>query len=95
MKKVTVKPNQTIYDLAASEYGTGEAITEIVTNNPELENDDAAKIATGIDPVSDKDLYFDLALKPGSIVLINTDSRTLKKNIIREIDKEVTTFELK
>lgn len=94
MKKVTIKPNQTIYDIAVSEYGTCEAIPEIISDNPELENDDRAKINMGIDPVSDKDFYFDLALKNGSTVLIDTDSRTLKKNIIRELTKEVTTFEL-
>lgn len=95
MKKVTAKPNQTIYDVAVEQYGTGEAITELIANNPFIENDDRAKIAIGIDPVSDKDFYFDLALKAGSIIYIDTDSRALKKNIIREIDREVTTFELK
>lgn len=96
MKKVTVKRNQTIYDIAVEQYGTCEALPEIITNNPGLENDEQAKISLGIDASKDKDFYFDLALKPGSTVMIDTDSRSLKKNIIREINsKEITTFDFK
>lgn len=95
MKKVTVKRNQTVYDIAVTEYGTCEALPEILANNPGLENDEQAKISLGIDASKDKDFYFDLALKQGSTVMIDTDSRSLKKNIIREINnKEVTTFDL-
>lgn len=95
MKKVTVKRNQTVYDIAVTEYGTCEALPEILANNPGLENDEQAKISLGIDASKDKDFYFDLPLKQGSSVLIDTDSRSLKKNIIREINnKEVTTFDL-
>ena len=94
MKKVTVKRNQTIHDIAVTEYGTSEAITEIIRNNPELSNDEQAKVSLGIDPSKDKEFYFDLPIKSGNIVLIDTDSRMLKKTIIREIDKEVTTFDL-
>lgn len=94
MKKVTVERNQTIYDIAVTEYGTCEALPEIIADNPGLENEERAKISLGIDAAKDKDFYFDLPLKRGSVVLIDTDSRSLKKNIIREIDKEVTTFDL-
>lgn len=94
MKKVTVKANQTVYDIAVEQYGTCEAISEIVTNNPELVNDEQAKITACIDPVHDKNFYFDLALKMGSGILIDTDSRLIKKNTLREINKEVTTFDL-
>lgn len=94
MKKVTVRRNQTIHDIAVMEYGTCEAVPEIMANNAGLENDEQAKVRMGIDASKDKGFYFDLPLKQGSIVLIDTDSRSLKKNIIREIDKEVTTFDL-
>lgn len=94
MKKVTVKPNQTLYDIAVSEYGTCEAISELIANNPELSNDGQSKVAMGVDAINDRSFYFDLPLKPGSVVLIDTDSRTLRKNILREITKEVTTFDL-
>lgn len=95
MKKITVKPNQTVYDIAVTEYGTCEAVAEIIADNPELANDDRAKVETGVDPVKDKSFYFDLALKPGSTIFIDTDSRLINKNILREMNKEVTTFDLK
>lgn len=95
MKKIIVKPNQTVYDIAVTEYGTCEAVAEIIANNPELANDERAKVSRGIDPVNDKSFYFDLSLKPGSTVLVDTDSRLINKNIVREINKEITTFDLK
>lgn len=82
MKKVTVKFNQTVYDVAIEQYGTCEAVGEIIDNNPELTN-------------TNSDFCFDMALRADSTLLINTDSRLIKKNILRDIDKEVTTFDLK
>lgn len=81
MKKITVKPNQTVYDIAVEQYGTCEAVSKIMADNPELMN-------------TDNGFCFDLALKAGSTLLIDTDSRIIRKNILREIDKEVTTFDL-
>lgn len=94
MKKVTVKLNQTVYDIATAEYGTCEAVGEIIVNNPGLVNDELVKIALGIDAIKDKAFYFDLPLSPGSILLIDTDSKLMKKSVIREIEKEITTFDL-
>lgn len=94
MKKVMVKENQTIYDIAVSQYGTCEAVGVIIQNNPELTNDGKAKVACGIDPLNDTGFYMDLPLFPGSVVFIDTDSRILKKSIVKEIDNEVTTFDL-
>lgn len=82
MKKITVKPNQTVYDIAVEQYGTCEAVGKIMADNPELVN-------TG------SDFRFDLALEAGGTLLVDTDSRLVRKNVIREIDKEVTTFDLK
>lgn len=81
MKKVTVKPNQTIYDIAVGQYGTCEAVSKILADNPELAN-------------ADDGFRFDLALKAGSTLLIDTDSRLMRKNVLREIDKDVITFDL-
>lgn len=81
MKKITVKPNQTVYDIAVEQYGTCEAVGKIMADNPELAN-------------ADDGFCFDLALKAGGTLLIDTDSRLMKKNILREIDKDVTTFDL-
>ena len=95
MKKVIVKRNQTVHDIAVEQYGTCEAIPLIISNNPDLVNDEQAKVSVGIDPSKDTDFYFDLPLKSGSVIMIDTDSRTLKKNIVREIETEITTFDLK
>lgn len=94
MKKITVKGNQTIYDIAIEQYGTCEAVSEILTVNAGLLNDEQAKLKLGIDPVNDKAFYFDVALKQGITVLIDTDSRLMNKNVLRNIDKEITTFDL-
>lgn len=94
MKTVTVKPNQTIFDIAVENYGTCEAIGEILRNNPALANEDRAKTAVGIDPINDKSFYFDLPLKSGSTLFVDTDSRLIKNSVIREINTEVTTFNL-
>lgn len=92
--EVTVKPNQTIFDLAAQYYGTCEAVSEILGNNPELTNEDAAKTAAGIDAVSDDSFYFDLPVKTGTVIKIDTDSRLLQKSVIKQIQTDVTTFNL-
>lgn len=94
MKTITVKPNQTIYDIAVENYGTCEAIGEILKNNPILKNEDNAKTAVGIDAIADKSFYFDLPLKADSTLLIDTDSRAIKNSVVREINTDVTTFNL-
>ena len=93
MKKVTIKPNQTIYDIALSEYGTCEAVAKIINDNPDLANDDSSKVLCGIDPINDKGLYLDLPLLPGSTVLIDMDS-VLKKILVKELVKPITTFDI-
>ena len=93
MKTITVEPNQTIFDLAVQYYGTTEGINEILGNNT-LENDDTSKIAAGIDPVSDKNFYVDLPVKPGTTIIINTGSKLVKNSVTRDITTSVTTFNL-
>ena len=93
MKTITVEPNQTVFDLAIQYYGSTEGINEILENNT-LENDDTSKIAVGIDPISDKDFYVDLPVKPGTTTSVNTDSKLVKNSVIREIATNVTTFNL-
>ncbi|MCB6971817.1 MULTISPECIES: hypothetical protein [Butyricimonas] len=93
MKTITVEPNQTVFDLAIQYYGTTEGINEILEDNT-LENDDTSKIATGIDPVSDKDFYIDLPVKPGTTIIINTGSKLVKNSVTRDITTSVTTFNL-
>lgn len=90
MKTVTVKPNQTVFDILVGQYGTCEALAEFLENNPDLENEPGTD---GRDvPVAERIFRFDLPLKEGSTVLIGTDSRQIKTSVIREINTEVTTF---
>lgn len=93
MKIATVKPNQTLPDIAIEQYGTCEAISEILMNNPDLRNDPAALAALGIDYLSDTDFWLDVPLLPGATVKIDTDSRLKRTGIIREINRDVTTFD--
>ena len=84
MKTVTVKPNQTVFDILVGQYGTCEALAEFLENDPGTD-----KRAV---PEAERIFRFDLPLKVGSTVLINTDSRQIKTSVIREINTEVTTF---
>ena len=94
MKKISVKRNQTIFDIAIEQYGTAEAVEEIISNNPDLKNDSGALVAMGIDPLYDNGFYFDVAIMPGTTVKIDTNSRLIRSNTIREINNEITTFDL-
>lgn len=91
MKTVTVKPNQTIFDIAVENYGTCEAVGEILKNNPIVSNDKDALTALGIDYLSDTDFYIDVSIEPGFELQIDTDSKLIKTSVIREITTDVTT----
>ena len=92
MKTVTAKPNQTIFDIAIEQYGTAEAVSEIIGNNPELKNAPEALITLGIDPLYDKGFYFDAAILPGTPVKIDTNSQLIRSNTLRELNNEITTY---
>lgn len=94
MQTITVKPNQTIFDIAVQYYGNAEAVGEILRNNPQLSNETAAKTAIGINAITDDNFYFDLPVKAGTALMIDTDSRYLQKSVIKQIDTDVTTFNL-
>lgn len=92
MKRITVKPNQTIFDLAAEHYGNCEAIAELLVNNPTICNDQAALTGLGIDYLADSSFYIDAPVKPGLQLNIDNDSRLFKNSVIKEIENEVTTY---
>ena len=94
MKTVTAKANQTVFDMALEQYGTAEAVSEIAGNNPELKNDPDALVALGIDPLYDSGFYFDVAITPGAAVKIDTNSKLIRSNTVRELTNEITTFDL-
>lgn len=94
MKTISVKPNQTIFDLAVQYYGTCEAVGKIIADNPDIRNDKSALASLGIDYMSDTEFYPDVAVEPGYTMQIDTDSKLIKNSIVREITNEVTTFNL-
>lgn len=93
MQTVIVKLNQTIFDLAAEQYGTSEAVGEILKNNPHLTNDKTALTALGIDYLSDTEFYIDAPVEVGFKLQIDTDSKLIKTSITKEINIDVTTYD--
>lgn len=94
MDRITVQENQSLRDLAISNYGTLEAIEEIIRiNGDTIVNDKSALVAAGIDYASDTAFYIDIALEVGLSVLIDRESKLSKRNIIREINTPQTKYE--
>lgn len=93
MKTIKAKPNQTVFDIAIEQYGTCEAVGEILANNPSLSNDVAALTALGIEAVGETDFYPDVALDPGADVLIDTASLLMRAAVVKEIKRDITTYE--
>lgn len=87
--EVIIKDNQTVLDIAVQHYGNAAAVAEILWNNPQLTNDIPAVIMEGYEP---GDFYPHIKLKPGQKATIDEDSSYMKKNVIRKIDREVTTY---
>ena len=94
MKVITVKQNQTIFDLAIENYGSCEAISEILNNNPNIRNDKTALTALGINYLTDGAFYLDAPVEPGFELQVNPDSQFIKTSVTKEITNEVTTFNL-
>lgn len=92
MKTVTVRDNQTIYDLAVQYYGTAEAAGLVLKDNPTLANDAKAMAALGITDTDN--FYADIAIKPGIIVNIDDDNRMRRDNTLKELGgRVITTFD--
>ena len=94
MKTITVKPNQTIFDIAIQQYGTCEAIEKILRDNKHIRNDKAALAKLGVNYLSETAFYPDAPIEPGFSLLIDTDSKLIKTSIIREMTSDVTTFNI-
>lgn len=94
MKTIRPKQNQTIFDIALEQYGTCEAIGEIMGNNPALFNDPAALSALGINAAGNRAFYIDAAVSEDCIVLIDTDSPLIQSSVIKNIETDITTFNL-
>lgn len=94
METIKTVQNQTVFDIAVQHYGTGEAVGEIMRNNPGLRNDPAALAELGIDYMADSAFYADAALRPNQNVAIDPDSKLRKQSVTRELPGAVTTFDL-
>lgn len=95
MKNIETTPNQTLMDIAVKHYGNAEAVGKLLADNPDLRNDPAALIAMGIDPLSAKAFFIDVALAAGQCVAVDTDSPLLRQSVTRELrGREINTFDL-
>jgi hypothetical protein len=94
MKTIKAKAGQNIYDIALENYGTAEAAGEIMMLNEELKNDPRALTALGYNALDmGTDFYLDVALKPGSQVVIDPDNYPVNPNTMRSLENEITTYE--
>lgn len=89
MKTIKVKDNQILLDIALQYYGTAEAIPEILENNPGIKNDSQSLVSSGR-PLGS--FYPDVKLEIGSSLLIDDDSRRVKKTVVKKIENDVTTY---
>lgn len=89
MKTIKVKDNQILLDIALQYYGTAEAIAEILVNNPGIKNDPHALVDSGR-PLGS--FYPDMKLETGSSLLIDDDSRQVKKMVVNKIENDITTY---
>lgn len=92
--QITVLENQSIIDIAVKYYGTAEAVGEILSLNPDIINSPTALEEQGID--ANANLYFqlDIALKPGELLTIDSDSYLINQTIVTELsNKSITTYE--
>lgn len=90
--KVEIQNNQTLLDVAVKYYGSADAIGELLLNNPTLQNDAEALLSAGCQV---GEFRPDIKLSSGSMVLIDTDSRLIKKTVIKKITSNVNTYTTK
>lgn len=94
MKTIKIEHNQSLRDIAIANYGTLEAIGELLEINGErLKNDRAALVAIGVDYLADNAFYVDVALEVGSMIEIDDQSKLKKQNITRELTTPQTKYD--
>lgn len=92
MKTATVKARQTVYDIAIEQYGTCEAVGEIIALNPQIANDPEALVQLGIDSLGEVGFYLDVAVAPGAQLHIDDESDLMRKNTLKELESDITTY---
>ena len=63
-------------------------------NNPALFNDPAALSALGINAVGNRAFYIDVAVSEDCNVVIDTDSPLIQPPVIKNIEANITTFNI-
>ena len=94
MNRITVKDNQSVFYIALEQYGTVEAVGEIIADNPALTNDPATLTDMGIEARGSSDFYIAVKLEPGQHVLINPESKLMKSGVTKLLTMDITTFNL-
>ena len=92
MTTATVKARQTVYDIALEQYGTCEAVGEILALNPQIANDPEALVQLGIDSIGETGFYLDVAVAPGTQLRIDDESGLMRKNTLKELVNDITTY---
>lgn len=93
MRIIKSLKNQTIWDVAIQYYGTAEAVSELLELNPQLQNDLSSVINSGY-IVDSTMFYIELPLKEGSSIKINEDSFWVRRDVLKEIEEDIITFNL-
>ena len=89
MKKIKIRPGQTVMDIAIQEYGNIEAIFEILDLNTHILNDYPEHEA--IADRSEFDLGY--SIKTGQELTVNPQSDLFKKSIIEELNNKIIISE--
>jgi hypothetical protein len=79
MKQILANKKQTVYDIAVQEYGNVEAVFQIISDNPTIENETTVELEIGVE--------FDLAgyIKENSIINISENLDIERPLISREL----------
>ena len=88
MTTATVKARQTVYDIALEQYAVGE----ILALNPQITNDPEALVQLGIDSIGETGFYLDVAVTPGTQLRIDDESGLMRKNTLKELGNDITTY---
>lgn len=93
MRTIKSLKNQTIWDVAIQYYGSAEAVNELLELNPQLQNDLSSVINSGY-IVDSTMFYIELPLKEGSSIKIDEDSFWVRRDVLKEIEEDIITFNL-
>lgn len=93
MRTIKSLKNQTLWDIAIQYYGSAEAVNELLELNPQLQNDLSSVINSGY-IVDSTMFYIELPLKEGSSIKIDEDSFWVRRDVLKEIEEDIITFNL-